>query len=60
MQLLRYHAKVTMPLMMLFNDDDDVQEVAEQSAISKMMLTKWFKINQESKVARCFTFDQFP
>jgi hypothetical protein len=43
--------------MMLFNDDDDVQEVATQSAISRMMLTEWFKTNQESKVARSLMFD---
>jgi hypothetical protein len=44
--------------MVLF--DDDVQEVAARSSISRMMLTKWFKINQESKAARSLTFDQFP
>jgi hypothetical protein len=37
--------------MVLFDDDDDVQEVASWSAISRTMLTKWFKTNQESKVA---------
>jgi hypothetical protein len=36
--------------MVLFDDDDDVQEVAERSTISRTMLTKWFKTNQESKV----------
>jgi hypothetical protein len=46
--------------MVLFNDDDDVQEVATRSTISRTMLTKWFKTNQESKVARNLTFDQFP
>jgi len=45
--------------MVLFNDDDDVQEVATQSTISKTMLTECFKTNQESKVARSLTFDQF-
>jgi len=35
--------------MVLFDDDDDVQEVVARSAISKMMLTKWFKTNQESE-----------
>jgi hypothetical protein len=37
--------------MVLFDDDDDVLRVAAQSAISRMMLMKWFKTNQESKVA---------
>jgi hypothetical protein len=37
--------------MVLFDNDDDVQEVATWSAISRMMLTEWFKINQESKAA---------
>jgi hypothetical protein len=46
--------------MVLFNDDDDVQEVATRSAISKTMLIEWFKTNQESKVAQSLTFDQFP
>jgi len=46
--------------MVLFDDDDDVQEVATQLTISKMMLTKWYKINQESEVAQNLTFDQFP
>jgi hypothetical protein len=46
--------------MVLFDDDDDVQEVATQSTISKMMLTEWYKINQESEVAQNLTFDQFP
>jgi hypothetical protein len=46
--------------MVMFNDDDDVEEVATRSAISKMMLTEWFKTNQESKAARSLTFDQFP
>jgi hypothetical protein len=44
----------------LFDDDDDVQEVATWSAISRMMLTEWFKINQESEVARSLMFNQFP
>jgi hypothetical protein len=42
--------------MVLFDNDDDVQEVAAQLAISRMMLTEWFKINQELKVARSLTF----
>jgi hypothetical protein len=37
--------------MVLFDDDDDVLEVAAQSTISKTMLMEWFKTNQESKVA---------
>jgi hypothetical protein len=37
--------------MVLFDEDNDVQEVASQSAISRTMLTKWFKTNQESEVA---------
>jgi hypothetical protein len=37
--------------MVLFDDDGDVQEVATRSTISRTMLTEWFKINQESKVA---------
>jgi hypothetical protein len=37
--------------MVMFDDDDDVQEVATQSAISRTMLTKWFKTNQELEVA---------
>jgi hypothetical protein len=45
--------------MVLFCDDDDVQEVVTRLAISRTMLTKWFKTNQESKVARSLTFDQF-
>jgi len=35
--------------MVLFNDDDDVQEVAAQLAISRIMQTQWFKTNQESE-----------
>jgi len=46
---LQYH--LPNQQMVLFCDDDDVQEVATRSAISRMMLTKWFKINQESEVA---------
>jgi hypothetical protein len=37
--------------MVLFADDDDVQEVATPSAISRTMPTEWFKRNQKSKVA---------
>jgi hypothetical protein len=45
--------------IVLFHDDDDVQEVATQSAISRTMLTEWFKTNQESEVAQSLTFYQF-
>jgi hypothetical protein len=46
--------------MVLFNDDDDVQEVVARSAISRTMQTEWFKTNQESKATQNLTFDQFP
>ncbi|KAH9536339.1 hypothetical protein CY35_17G102200 [Sphagnum magellanicum] len=55
---LQYH--LPNQQMVLFRNDDDVQEVATRSAISRTMLTKWFKINQESEVAQNLTFDQFP
>jgi len=55
---LQYH--LPNQQMVLFRDDDDVQEVATRSAISRTMLTEWLKTNQESKVARSLTFDQFP
>ncbi len=55
---LQYH--LPNQQMVLFNDDDDVQKVATRSTISRMMLTEWFKTNQESKVAQSLTFDQFP
>jgi hypothetical protein len=55
---LQYH--LPNQQMVLFRNDDDVQEVATRSAISRTMLTEWFKTNQESEVARSFTFDQFP
>jgi hypothetical protein len=45
--------------MVMFADDDDVQEVATWSAISRTMFTEWFKTNQESEVARSLTFNQF-
>jgi hypothetical protein len=54
---LQYH--LPNQQMVLFDDDDDVQEVAARSAISKTMLMEWFKTNQESKVAQSLTFDQF-
>jgi len=46
---LQYH--LPNQQMVLFCDGDDVQEVAIRSAISRMMLTEWFKTNQESEVA---------
>ncbi len=55
---LQYH--LPSQQMVLFGDDDDVQEVATRSAISRTMLTEWFKTNQESEIAQSFTFDQFP
>jgi hypothetical protein len=55
---LQYH--LPNQQMVLFDDDDDVQEMATRSAISRMMLTEWFKTNQESKAARSLTFDKFP
>jgi len=55
---LQYH--LPNQQMVLFHDDDDVQEVATRSCISKTMLTEWFKTNQESEVTRSLTFDQFP
>jgi hypothetical protein len=51
---LQYH--LPNQQMVLFDDDDDVQEVATRSAISRTMLIKWFKTNQESEVARNLTF----
>ncbi len=44
--------------MMMFDDDDDVQEVAAWSTISRTMTTKWFKTNQESEATQSLTFDQ--
>ncbi len=55
---LQYH--LPNQQMVMFDDDDDVQEMATRSTISITMLTKWFKTNQESKVARSLMFDQFP
>jgi hypothetical protein len=40
---LQYH--LPNQQMVLFDDDDDVQEVATRSAISRTMLTEWFKTN---------------
>jgi len=55
---LQYH--LPNQQMVLFDDDDDVQEVATRSAISRMMLIEWFKTNQESEIAQSLIFDQFP
>ncbi len=55
---LQYH--LPNQQMVLFDDNDDVLEVAARSAISRTMLTEWFKINQESEAARSLMFDQFP
>jgi len=57
-ECLQYH--LPNQQMVLFNDDDDVHEMATRLAISRMMFTEWFKTNQESKVARSLTFNQFP
>ncbi len=54
---LQYHLRDQQ--MVLFDDDDDVQEVATWSAISRTMLMELFKTNQESKAAQNLTFDQF-
>jgi hypothetical protein len=43
-ECLQYH--LSNQQMVLFNDDDDVQEVATRSAISKTMLIEWCKTNQ--------------
>jgi hypothetical protein len=56
-ELLQYHFPNQQ--MVLFDNDNDVQEVATWSVISKMVLMEWFKTNQESEVARSLTFDQF-
>jgi hypothetical protein len=57
-ECLQYH--LPNQQMVLFDNDDDVQEVATRLVISRTMLTKWFKTNQESEVARSLTFNQFP
>jgi hypothetical protein len=55
---LQYH--LPNHKMVLFDDDDDVQEVATRLAISRMMFIEWFKTNQELEVAQSLTFNQFP
>jgi hypothetical protein len=57
-EYLQYH--LLNQQLVLFHDDDDVHEVATRLVISKTMLIEWFKINQKSKIAQSFTFDQFP
>jgi hypothetical protein len=44
---LQYH--LPNQQMVFFDDDNDVQEVAAWLTIFRMMLTEWFKINQELK-----------
>jgi hypothetical protein len=55
-ECLQYH--LPNQQMVLFDDDDDVQEVATRSAISRTMLTTWFKTNQELEAARSLTFNR--
>jgi hypothetical protein len=55
---LQYH--LPNQQMVLFNDNDDVEEVAARSTICRMMLTEWFKTNQESKYTQSLMFYQFP
>ncbi len=45
---LQYH--LPNQQMVVFNNDDDVQEMAARSAISRTMLMEWFKTNQELEV----------
>ncbi len=54
---LQYH--LLNQQMVMFDDDDDVQEVVAWSAIFRTMLTEWFKTNQESEIAQSLMFDQF-
>jgi hypothetical protein len=49
LERLQYH--LPNQQVVLFDNDDDVQEVATRSAISKRMLTEWFKTNQESEAS---------
>jgi hypothetical protein len=55
---LQYH--LPNQQMVLFDDDDDVQEMATRSTISRTMLTEWFKTNQKSEATQSLMFDQFP
>ncbi len=54
---LQYH--LPNQQMVLFYNDDDVHEMVTQLAISRTMLTEWFKTNQKSEVAQSLTFNQF-
>jgi hypothetical protein len=54
---LQYHLPNRQ--MVLFDDHDDVQEVATRSTISRMVLIEWFKTNQELEATRSLTFNQF-
>jgi len=45
---LQYH--LPNQQMVVFNDDNDVQEVATRLAIFRTMLMEWFKTNQEFEV----------
>ncbi len=42
-ECLQYH--LSNQQMVMFDDDDDVHEVATWSAISRMMFIEWFKTN---------------
>jgi hypothetical protein len=44
---LQYH--LPNQQMVLFDNDNDVQEMAARLAISRTMLTEWFNTNQESE-----------
>ncbi len=44
---LQYHLPNQQMVLFADDDDDDVQEVATRLAISRTMLTEWFKTNQE-------------
>jgi hypothetical protein len=46
---LQYH--LPNQQMVLFDDHDDVQEVAARLVISRTRLIEWFKTNQESEIA---------
>jgi hypothetical protein len=46
---LQYH--LLNQQMVSFDNDNDVQEVAARLTIFRMMLTEWFKTNQELKAS---------
>jgi hypothetical protein len=54
---LQYH--LPNQQMVMFDNDDDVQEVVARSAISRTMLKEWFKTNQESEPTQSLVFNQF-